>query len=467
MRRNKKKNKLLLLLVLLLGIGIGYAALTASLKINGTTNISGNSWDIYWDDPIVTDGSVTNTLPTITQDTDDPLNTKLVWNIDLDLPGDFYEYTIYVVNNGTMDTMITNIENTANPTLPDYIKCEVTYVDGVEPSVGDKLSKKKDGIPTRVKYKVRVEFLNTITLEQMNGMTDDTAYSFTLGVTYGQAKDNAYDGFTFGDEIKYDPVSNTKCTSGSTCYTWNVIDVYDSKNKNSITLQRNTSFSGVVDWISQADYNDDAAYGTYGRNDKGPITLLKSLETLTSSWSNDLKVNYTYDTREAVSNYGVLTCTNGVCDINGNQITSNLKARVITGEEIALLTVAAGAEKNTPAYNWSLVSSNETDWFFFSRDEYKLGTNELLPSGETSPKTLKWLVANTINNSHSGATGNDSDGGGYWTLSPVSGDFTHAWSVGASIYEPYNGNLGAYYVKNVASYRLRPVITIPKSVLEN
>ena len=113
------------------------------------------------------------------------------------------------------------------------------------------------------------------------------------------------------------------------------------------------------------------------------------------------------------------------------------------------------------------LKSNETDWFFFSRDEYRLGTNELLPSGQTSPKTLKWLVVNTKANSHSGATGNDNDGGGYWTLSPVSGDVTHAWSIGASRYEPYNGNLGAYYVNNIASYRLRPVITVSKSVLNN
>ena len=90
-----------------------------------------------------------------------------------------------------------------------------------------------------------------------------------------------------------------------------------------------------------------------------------------------------------------------------------------------------------------------------------------MPSGQTSPTTLKWLLANTNANSYSGATGNNSSCGGYWTLSPVSNDATHAWSVGASIYEPYNGNIGDYYVKNLAGYGLRPVITISKSVLES
>lgn len=468
MRSNKHKSKLFFLLILLLGLGIGFAALSATLKINGTANISGNSWNIYWDSTsiIVNPDSVSADLPTISNDTETN-NTILTWEVDLGLPGDFYEFTIDAVNESTMDAMITSINKNFSSDSYDYIVCSATYEDGNTPSVGDVL-READPTPSKARYKIRVEFLNAITLEQLEAIPDGGLdLEFSLEISYGQASDNAYYGYKYGDEVKYDPVSNSKCTSGSTCYTWNVLDVYDPSSKEYITLQRNTSFSGVYDWISKEDYNNDAAYGTYGRNDKGPITLLKSLENLTSSWNDALKLNYEYDTSLSTNNYGVLKCVNGACTIKGNQVTSNLKARVITGEEIVKLTVAAGAEKNTVAYNWSLASSNETEWFFFSRDEYKLGTTELLPSGQTSSKALKWLVANTIANSHSGATGNDSDGGGYWTLSPVATDITHAWSVGASVYEPYNGNLGAYYVKNVAGYRLRPVITIPKSVLDD
>ena len=466
MRHSKRKNTCFVLLILLLAVSLGYAALATTLKINGTTNITGNSWDIYWANPVVTDGSITSTLPTITEDEGEDENTKLTWTVDFNLPGDFYEFTIDAVNAGTMDAMIVGIEDNSS-TLPSYIKCDVTYLDGTQPVEKDRLRKAKGG-PTKVKYKVRVEYLSTITIDQFNNLPEDgLSLDFSYKVQYAPADDTAYEGYSYGKEVKYDPVSNSTCTSGSTCYTWNVIDVDDFTMKEKINLQRNTSFSVMVDWISKADYNDNSAYGTYGRNDKGPVTALKTLETQTSSWNDALKVNYVYDTRAAVSNYGVLTCVNGVCDINGTQITSNLKARMITGEEIAALTVAAGAEENTPAYNWSLRSSNETDWFFFSRDEYKLGTNELLPSGQTSPKTLKWLVANTKSNSHSGATGSGNTSDGYWTLSPVSGDVTHAWSIGASNYEPYNGNLGAYYVNDYSSYSLRPVITVSKSVLNN
>ena len=468
MRSNKHRNKIFSLLILLLGLGIGYAALSTTLKINGTTNISGNTWNIYWDEDsiVVNPESMGNTTPTVSNDVE-TTNTKLNWTTNLALPGDFYEFTIDAVNAGTMDAMITAINKNFPSDDYNYISCSVTYADGTEPVVKDMLRNGKNA-PTKIKYKIRVEFLDTITLEQLEAIPyEGLELEFSYGIVYGQADDTAYRGYYYGREVKYDPVSNSTCTSGETCYTWNVIDVDDFTLKEKITLQRNTSFSGIVNWISEADYNNSSAYGMYGRNDKGPVTALKKLETQTSSWNDALKVNYVYDTRTAVSNYGVLTCVNGVCDINGTQITSNLKARMITGEEIAALTVAAGAEENTPAYNWSLRSSNETDWFFFSRDEYKLGTNELLPSGQTSPKTLKWLVANTKSNSHSGATGSGNTSDGYWTLSPVSGDVTHAWSIGASNYEPYNGNLGAYYVNDYSSYSLRPVITVSKSVLNN
>ena len=47
--RNKKRNRIFLLLILLLGIGIGFAALATTLKINGSTTITKNTWNIYWD----------------------------------------------------------------------------------------------------------------------------------------------------------------------------------------------------------------------------------------------------------------------------------------------------------------------------------------------------------------------------------------------------------------------------------
>ena len=45
----KKKKYVFLVLGLLLLIGIGYAALSANLKINGSSGIKNNKWLIYFD----------------------------------------------------------------------------------------------------------------------------------------------------------------------------------------------------------------------------------------------------------------------------------------------------------------------------------------------------------------------------------------------------------------------------------
>ena len=468
MRSNKRRNKMYFLLILLLCLGIGYAALSTTLKINSAANIAGNTWDIYWDDPQVVEGSIIDSPPIQTEDDGEPENTKLVWNVNLDLPGDYYEFTIDAVNNGTINAMLTGINSTITPELPTdapFIKLEVTYADGKVPRVNDELQRKRGNVPTRVKYRIRVEYDEEYaTASTMNNMSDNSEYTFSLEINYGQSTVE-HQKYALGALVQYDPVNDEVCTSGDTCYNWRVITHDDLKTDNIITLQMDHNITPMMEWVTKADYNDDTAYGRNGNNNKGPITILKTLENLTSDWTDDLKLNYTYDTTGAVSNYGVLSCVDGVCKIRNNTITNNLKARIITGEELAAITVAAGAEKNSNAYNWTLASSNNDEWYFFSRSNYKLGTKDLLPSGQTSSTQLSWLVHNTTANGYSGATNNSygSNNGGYWTLSPVSNDSTHAWSVGGSSYEPYNGNVGAYYVNNYSSYGIRPVITILKS----
>lgn len=467
MRRRRRNKKIILLLILLLSITVGYAAISTTLKINGSAYINKNSWDIYWDDPVVVPGSVSTVAPTVTEGADDPLNTKLTWTVSLDL-NDYYEFTVYAVNNGTVDAMISDIDISE---LPDFIKCEITYADGTEPAVGDVIKKKNGNVATRLKYRVRVYYdEEELTVADLNEMPENPSYTISVGITYSQVNNSAYSGFMLGDSVKYDPVNNSTCTSGSTCYEWNIIDVYDSKLKENMTLQLDHNITpDCVIWISKADYNDNSTYGTYGNTSKGPITTLKILESYTSGWDDSLKLNYTYDTSEAVNNYGVLSCTNGVCKINDNPVTTNLKARIITGEELADITIAGGADKGTIAYNWKQTSSNLDEWYFFSRKNKVIGTLDDMPTGQTSSIGLKWLVKNTTASSISGATGNawGSSTGGYWTLTPVSNDPTHAWSIGGSSYEPYNGNMGAYYVGNSETYGLRPVITVPKSILTN
>ena len=285
----------------------------------------------------------------------------------------------------------------------------------------------------------------------------------TITTTKGEPTPTTYIAYTMGQLLQYDPVNNTACTTGTTCYKWRVITVGDTTLNANITLQMDHNLVNLSAWVSKADYNDDTNYGTYGNNNKGPITALKVLETATSTWDNSLKLNYTYDTSLGGTNtgynYGTLSCVNGACTVAGNQITSNLKARMITGEEVSALTIAAGATSETIAYNWTLTSTN---WYSFSNTSRYLGTQTAVESGQTGSTELSWLIENTTSVVDSSATDNTygATNSGYCTLSPDAGVYNRAWCVSSG------GSLGNYGVHYSDYWGVRPVITIPKSIFE-
>lgn len=193
MKGRRKKNKYILLLIVLLGVGIGFAALSTTLKINGTTNISGNIWDVYWDsDSIdITPNSKGSSNPIVSNDTENN-STILNWTVNLDLPGDFYEFTIDAVNNGTLDAMIMSINDDIPDDIVNYVNCTITYNDDYIPEKYDLLAKKVNNSPTRKTYKIRVEFLNTITLEQLNEIPENGLdYEFFYEIDYGLADERA------------------------------------------------------------------------------------------------------------------------------------------------------------------------------------------------------------------------------------------------------------------------------------
>ena len=99
LKQNKTQVYLLLIFSLALLIGVGYAALSATLKINGQTTINKASWDIYMKDISVTSGSVeATTIPSLNN-----TNTAINFTVKLTKPGDFYEFTVKEVNAGTIE----------------------------------------------------------------------------------------------------------------------------------------------------------------------------------------------------------------------------------------------------------------------------------------------------------------------------------------------------------------------------
>lgn len=201
MRKNKKhkwkyqidiRKKILVLVILgvSLFVGLGYALIETSLEMIGTLEI-GKYSTVYWDNLSVAQNSVNATTPTITE-------TSVAWEVNLTQPGDFYEFTIDTNNKGSYDLMVTGISNKlsdvemTSSSLPSYISYSATYSDAVPIREKHLLGNGTKTNPTKQTYKVKVEFLNTITQQELENIpAGGLTYSFEFGVTYAAADSTA------------------------------------------------------------------------------------------------------------------------------------------------------------------------------------------------------------------------------------------------------------------------------------
>ena len=205
--KNKKQKKTMLLLLILLGVSVGFALLSTTLKINGTASIKSNTWDIHWENVVPNQSStITAETPTISND-----GTTVTYEVELSLPGDFYEFTVDAKNDGTINGKIDEIRHTVklvtivdeeevleDTTLPSYILYSVVY-DGTteEPARGDIL----EAGDTKT-YKVRIEYdpLAEVLPEA------DKVYRITEEIDYVQTKDRASRSIEdIMDEIEANP----------------------------------------------------------------------------------------------------------------------------------------------------------------------------------------------------------------------------------------------------------------------
>ena len=114
-KRKNIKTKLLALFFVFMLIGLGYAYLTANLKITGTANIGNARWDIHFNNPGFAEASTNTSFPSNSNSNSNsnltqgvPLlkgtnNTELEYNVSFTQPGDYYNFTVDVVNSGDID----------------------------------------------------------------------------------------------------------------------------------------------------------------------------------------------------------------------------------------------------------------------------------------------------------------------------------------------------------------------------
>ena len=123
------------------GVSLGYAFLSTDLDINGALKVAKSSWDIHFENVQVNENSsnsVTGSsgVPTISND------TTVNFSVGLDNPGEFYEFTVDVVNDGTINAKIGGIEILPQLTNEQkkYFEYKVIYSDGIEIKLNDALN---------------------------------------------------------------------------------------------------------------------------------------------------------------------------------------------------------------------------------------------------------------------------------------------------------------------------------------
>ena len=151
MNLRKKNNifKVIIACLIVIGISLGYAVINSNINITGLSKIFNAiskifnaNWDIHFDNVVVNTNSVEieddNVSSAATIDPND--STKVSFHVKLKEPGDFYEFTVDAVNEGSIDAMVDLTTSTmkignnepveiTNETLPNYLKYYVRYLN--------------------------------------------------------------------------------------------------------------------------------------------------------------------------------------------------------------------------------------------------------------------------------------------------------------------------------------------------
>ena len=334
LKYNHKRTFLVgLLFLLFIGVSVGYAFLNTSLNITGALNIAGSRWDIHFDNIEIEEGSVeATTSPTITD------NTSISFSTTLNNPGEQYQFTVDLVNDGTYDAKLDSIEVT--PTLTEeqqeYFKYIVEYTEGGEIKQGDGLDAgTSESIKVLVQYKENdddskypgedIEFNFLVTMNYIQGKGNEVHHTSL----YSVLKDAAIEG-TYAKEYTGEHHDSFSKEPSKKIYHW-----YGSNNTNGTAiLDKNnvifanhcwqmirTTDTGGVKMIYNGEVEDGKCLNTRGNHVGYRARITQSMST-TYYYGTD----YTYDK------------TNNVFSLTGTTSTGEIKV----GEYTCKATTADG-----------------------------------------------------------------------------------------------------------------------------
>jgi len=275
-------------------IGIGYAYINSQINIVGRTKIAANTWNVRFDNLQIKEGSKEDSTVEISG------TTTVNFDINLEEQGEFVEFTVDVVNSGTIDAMLDEVVNKGiTDESKKYLEYSIKYIDGKEIQEKDFLQAgTEERIVVKAKYKDDIDA--TLLPE------DDDIEDVSLTLSYIQSNSNSItvnhtvckrattlhnDGtHTFGNET----ITQGVLTSGDAfdCDV-NKDGIYDSDTERFYyvtDLEENPSYAVLLYYnnISAGEPNSTTTYA-YDSNqnprENGPVSLVDQLPT-ESQWSN-------------------------------------------------------------------------------------------------------------------------------------------------------------------------------------
>ena len=202
-QRRIKMLSLSAVIVAVLGLTVAFAALSTTLNIKGSAYLDAAKWGIKFEnlsEPVKV-GTTTTTGTAKIEESKSAEITEI--NVGLSTPGDKVTYTVDLVNKGTINAKIDNIEKTVLTSEQQrYLTFKVTDQNGYEIKQGDILSAGETRNLT-----ITIEFIKNLTKEDLPKQTSTISLSYKLNFVQTDEKattsknSNVDKTYAVGDEF--------------------------------------------------------------------------------------------------------------------------------------------------------------------------------------------------------------------------------------------------------------------------
>ena len=298
--RRTKALVIVVLLIVVAGLTVAFAALSTTLNINGTAYLDAAKWGIRFEN-LSSPTKIGSANVTGTAKIEETKSAEITGiNVGLSTPGDKVTYTADLVNKGTINAKIDNIEKTVlTQEQQKYLTFKVTDKSGNEVSKGDILSAGETRNLT-----ITIEFIKDLTKEDLptNASTISLSYKLNFVQTdekvtsAGQGSDTDKN-YAVGDEFCLD----TECfyTMKDNGDTITALAKYNLLVGNDVVM--NSNFAGVSS--STPIPTSEEGYGLQNENAvnykfddsglptttkvKGAIIFAPSTDAASGYWADD------------------------------------------------------------------------------------------------------------------------------------------------------------------------------------